>query len=475
MSPLAIKRLWLVWTAGTVGLVSVLAYRLTGEDKRIFVPAQMTDGHYQIELACTACHSSPFAGRDAMQAACEGCHLDTLKAARDSHPKSKFTDPRNADRTAMLDARYCTTCHAEHRPTATRAMGVTLPHDFCVLCHADIGEERPSHAELEFATCASGGCHNYHDNRALYEDFLLKHAGEPPLLETRALPERNFRDIAAYLDAYPKERFPLEALDLHAADGPADAAVTIDWATTAHAAAGVNCSACHENAAGEWRDRPGYDSCGTCHVNERATFLLGRHGMRLDAEALGVALPPMRPGDARLPMKDPPLADRVDCGSCHAPHRFDTEFAAVDACLGCHDDEHSRAYVGSPHSLIPRAANHERESPVTCATCHMPRVEQSYDWGAYVHVLVQHNQSDNLRPNEKMVRDVCMSCHGLEFTLSALADPELVRSNFRGSPRATVQSIALAEERRREIERQRQRERGAEPEFTQTGSPDAIH
>src|SRR5690606_26175013 len=190
-------------------LMTLLAFRLFGTDKRIFVPGRTSDGHHQIEIACTACHTAPFAGRDAMQAACEGCHLDVLKAARDSHPKATFTDPRNAARTAVLDARYCTTCHVEHRPAATREMGVTLPDDFCVLCHENIGGERPSHADFGFATCASAGCHNYHDNRALYEDFLLKHAGEPPLLETRTLPQRNFRKIAAFLDAYPKERFPL--------------------------------------------------------------------------------------------------------------------------------------------------------------------------------------------------------------------------------------------------------------------------
>src|SRR5690606_22611170 len=132
-------------------------------------------------------------------------------------------------------------------------------------------------------------------------------------------------------------------------------------------------------------------------------------------------------------------------------------------CLGCHDDEHSNAYEGSPHALIPRAGGAEGDTRVTCATCHMPRVEQPYDWGAYVHILVQHNQSDNLRPNEKMVRDVCMRCHGLELALNALADEELIRSNFRGSPRPTVRSIELAEERRREIARHRLREQGVSP------------
>ena len=57
--------------------------------------------------------------------------------------------------------------------------------DFCVACHSegdqDVRWDRPSHADLAFDTCASAGCHNYHDNRALYEDFLVEHAGGPAL------------------------------------------------------------------------------------------------------------------------------------------------------------------------------------------------------------------------------------------------------------------------------------------------------
>jgi hypothetical protein len=56
-------------------------------------------------------------------------------------------------------------------------------------------------------------------------------------------------------------------------------------------------------------------------------------------------------------------------------------------------------------------------------------------------VIVNHNQNENLRPNEKMVRSVCASCHGLPFTLDALADPALVRRNFSGRPAAHIQSI----------------------------------
>jgi hypothetical protein len=102
-------RPWLLWSVSTVGLATLLAANLNGGDRRIFVPDATTDGHYQIEIACTACHTTSFASKDDMQAACEGCHAEALDAARDSHPRSKFTDPRNVDRTALLDARYCVT------------------------------------------------------------------------------------------------------------------------------------------------------------------------------------------------------------------------------------------------------------------------------------------------------------------------------------------------------------------------------
>ena len=52
--------------------------------------------------------------------------------------------------------------------------------DYCYRCHADVGEERPTHRDLPFDSCANVGCHNFHDNRALYEDFLVEHASEPP-------------------------------------------------------------------------------------------------------------------------------------------------------------------------------------------------------------------------------------------------------------------------------------------------------
>ena len=63
-------------------------------------------------------------------------------------------------------------------------------------------------------------------------------------------------------------------------------------------------------------------------------------------------------------------------------------------------------------------------------------------------MVVEHNQNDNLRPNEKMVRDVCLSCHSLAFSLDALADSDLVRRNFAGPPARHVESIDMALSRR---------------------------
>lgn len=453
-----------------MGLALYLSARLQGDDRSVFVPAATTSGHHQIELACEACHVGAFSGADAMQNACEGCHLEALDEARDAHPKAKFTDPRNADRTAKLDARYCMTCHAEHKPSATHAMGLTVPEDYCVLCHDQIADERPSHAGMAFDTCAASGCHNFHDNRALYEDFLLKHLDEPPLLEDPVLPERNFADIAAYLEHYPKERYPVSPLTPAEHDAPpgtdlADTALLDDWATTAHAGGGVNCSACHlKPDSGAWLDKPGYERCADCHASESAAFVSGLHGMRLDEARLGRALAPMRVRDARLPMRTDAAGATVTCGSCHGAHRFDTRRAAVEACLGCHDDTHSRAYVDSPHDRLRRLELAGRLPPgsgVTCASCHMPRVPESYEWGAYIHTLVQHNQSDNLRPNDKMLRPVCMQCHGYGFSADALADPDLILGNFDGPPSVVVESRSLAERRRLEIERQREAERRA--------------
>lgn len=430
--------LWFMWGLTSAMLSVALGYTLVKGDKRAFLIGRTTDAHHQIEIACTTCHM-PFGGADAMQKACVGCHGEELKEARDTHPKSKFTDPRNADRVAVLDARLCVTCHREHRPEVTRAMAVTLPTDFCYLCHKEIAKERPSHAGLAFDTCASAGCHNFHDNRALYEDFLAKHLDEPPLREMPAV-------LARVQGASPVQGARARPLAASAADAPAgravDPAIVHDWAATAHARAGVNCTGCHqvkEPATGQarWVDKPDTTECVSCHTEQAKGFTAGKHGMRLAQK-----LSPMTPALARIPMRMEARDTSLHCTTCHGAHAFDTRRAAVEACEGCHADKHTEAFRTSPHFALwqsERAGTAPPGSGVSCATCHLPREVHKGEEGEIVRV--QHNQNLNLRPNEKMVRSVCMSCHGLEFTLAALADRDQIASNFKGRPTRPVEGL----------------------------------
>jgi hypothetical protein len=456
--------LWMLWIAITVPLgLYVLVAIVYGGNRAFLLIGRTTSGHHQIELACDACHATVFGGAEVLQDACVTCHGAELKAASDTHPQSKFTDPRNADRTELLDARYCVTCHQEHRPGVTQAMGVTLPKDYCFICHRDVADDRPSHKGLAFTTCASAGCHRFHDNRALYQDFLVKHAGEPAQLETQ---RAALVDWLKQKEGVVTVARPLTAGDADApAERRADPKVVADWAGDRHAQAGVNCSGCHTSEAepARWIEAPSLAQCKTCHGAQTATFTESKHGMRrregLFASRdgpLGLfkqsTLAPMTPGEARLPMKADAAGAELGCNTCHSAHKYDRAAARVEACAACHDDAHTRAYFVSPHyDLLKQemAGSRPPGSGVSCATCHMPATLTRGEDGSKA-IFVTHNQNDNLRPNEKMVRGVCGQCHGLQFTLDALADPALVAENFKGIPAVHVESIAWAERRARE-------------------------
>ena len=468
------KIYWILWGVLSLAIGSYLAAGLLMKSassmpllkpaRTMFLPGNTSHAHYQIELACESCHTSPFGGREALQEACERCHGEELKDAIDKHPRSKFTDPRNAELAEKLDATLCVTCHVEHRPEITRTMGVTVAGDFCAHCHQDIGKDRPSHAGMAFNTCNSAGCHKFHDNRALYEDFLAKHLDEPALRPRAQLPQRNFAAVVADWPGYPIERFPMRPQT--APDAPADwsraPALTSDWLATAHARSGVNCSGCHRaesDGAATWLKRPDHKVCTECHGEEAKGFLAGKHGMRL-AESLS----PMTPRAARQPMHATSAHEALGCTSCHSAHRFDTRKAAFEACTGCHDDKHTNAYKQSTHAKLwndELAGRAPQGSGVSCASCHLPRIEYRVPGTDAKRTLVQHNQNDNLRPNEKMIRPVCMSCHGLGFTLNALADPALTASNFSGQPQVRIDSLDMVAKRMQSIERQRGRKKDA--------------
>ncbi len=350
-----------MWGVGTLCLAAYLGWAMQRvEDADVFLPGQTSHGHSQIEMQCNVCHT-PLTG--VKQESCLECHATELAAANDSHPPKKFLDPRNADRVAALDARLCITCHREHVPELTRAMGVTMPEDYCFRCHATIGEERPSHVGLSFQTCASSGCHNFHDNRALYEDFLVKHAKSPDLSDTVLTPLCDF--AVRYRHAHPEAARQLTVAQHNGpADRAYDPALLAAWAETAHARAGVNCQDCHSDPAADtqWVERPTHAVCATCHEAEREGFLRGHHGMRL-----AQGLSPMTPGRSRMVMQAEAADRALTCVSCHNAHTFDTRHAAVKACMGCHNDQHTRAYLDSKHYTLWENEKAEVSPPIASA------------------------------------------------------------------------------------------------------------
>jgi len=452
---------WLLWAVFTAIASLVLGYTMLSEsaDKTLFMPGPLSDGHHQLAESCDACHTDAFGGGEVLQEACVDCHGDVRVKPFDSHPSAKFKDPRNAELVETIDALQCVTCHSEHRQEITQKDGVTQPGDFCVHCHADIAEERESHAGMDFMSCKDSGCHNFHDNRSLYTRYLIKHLGEPDTLGEAFMPPREFASVLYELADYPMDRFPVQPLTLDDVDarqrGALDPAIAQQWSQTAHARSGVNCSACHvekltaadsTETGTAWNDHPEMQACGTCHSNEVMRFGQGKHGMRLAA-----GLTPMTPAQARLPMHDKAGHEALTCNSCHDAHLFDIQQAAVESCLGCHSDDHSLAYKQSKHYQLWQAeldGEAEAGSGVSCASCHMPRV--NYDVSEWMsRTIVDHNQSANLSPNSKMVRSSCQNCHGLAFSLNSLADTDLITRNFDGQPAVEVDSIYLAEQEKR--------------------------
>jgi hypothetical protein len=297
--------------------------------------------------------------------------------------------------------------------------------------------KRSSHAGLGFDTCANAGCHNYHDNRALYETFFVDNASSP-WLKTKAVivpPNAAAHTAGDSLNAHPEFKsteLPLSTNANH-------------WDDNLHIQKGIACSSCHlssDQASEQWLTKPAIKQCQQCHLKEAKGFKLGRHGMRLPYKMAAA-----KPSDSRMLEFDKSMSSvEHDCVACHQKNSFGTRFAATQACLGCHKDEHSKAFPTSPHALI-EASNESSHGSATvdCATCHMPRVSTS---GSGNLISVEHNQSLYLRPNEKMIRPVCMACHGLAFSIDALADLNLIRNNFSGRPSRHVPSIDWALKRK---------------------------
>ena len=208
------------------------------------------------------------------------------------------------------------------------------------------------------------------------------------------------------------------------------------WRSSAHALADVNCSSCHQDeTTKQFVAKPTHASCQSCHENAVNTFLLGKHGIRT-LEGLS----PLTPAMAHLPMKDLAMDKQMNCNTCHNVHSVNTYAAATDSCLTCHNDTHSLNYPKSKHAqifadsgILPRP----NEESVTCATCHLPRQEINKT------IVVNHNNTYTLLPRDRMVKEVCMQCHSVEYAYNSIFDDELVEANFARPPTLKLETFEL--------------------------------
>lgn len=423
--------LWLGWFSVTLGGAIYFGLPFfTQAEQAHYLPAPVNPPHHQLQDNCQVCHE-PFKNTQ-RQEACLNCHEKELEQVNDSHSISKFNDPRYHTKLQKLDASRCITCHAEHTESSDRH-GVTVAKDFCQQCHGEIQLDLRDHKNFKFDSCQQ--CHNYHDNTVLYKDFLKKHHHQADTDKQAALPTRNL--LTRYQQPPNYTSQPLNLLQQDSPiEIPLDIKIAEEWENGAHAQAGINCTQCHQNQKTEtWIKKPSFSVCQQCHKHEYQGFIAGQHGIRLKHN-----MPALQIAEAQLPMQANAAKLTLSCSSCHQAHRFSTKHAAVEACLVCHADQHSLAYKKSPHYQLweaERRGELKAGQGVSCASCHLPRLHnQGETW-------VEHNQNAHLYPNEKMLKTVCMTCHGAEFSLTALNNEAMVQKNFTGKVSHPVSGFSL--------------------------------
>jgi len=419
--------LYLFWLILLIVLAFYFYSKLSVDDKTILIQGKTSNGHYQIEEECDSCHviNDKHELGEVKKDKCLSCHSEKTRSntKANSHRAKLFEADDKTEQRNILRADQCVTCHEEHQ--LGRA-GTSQPTDFCILCHKDIADDRDSHKDLAFDEC--GDCHNYHDNSANYsESFIDKHLKtEAKTFEYSNIPELQY--TAKFNKKHISAPLSWEKKELHAT---VDAEQAKDWDGSSHALAGVNCISCHNDEEDKWIAKPDHQRCTSCHKTQKKGFLAGKHGMRLKQN-----LSAMTTDNARLEMKG--NDKELNCISCHKDHKFDAKEAAVEGCLNCHDDRHSLAYKETKHYQLWRDNS---KQGVSCATCHLPKVVKGRK--KILSVLTQHNQNDNLRPNQKMIKTVCINCHGLEFSIDALQNKKLINDNFAGPPTKHIPLIEM--------------------------------
>ena len=305
---------------------------------------------------------------------------------------------------------------------------------------------------MAFNTCNSAGCHKFHDNRALYEDFLAKHLDEPANTEQAPqLRARNFREVAAEWPGYPVDRFPLKRAN------------RCRCAARIHAVARGRRRLARDGArafrrelqrlpqGGEGRRRSMGEAPRPQGVrdlprarDQRLSRRQARHAARRrlsadDAAAARASRCTPKRGDNRARMRELSLG---------APLRYEESRGRSVRRLPPRRAHASLRALAALRAVEERArrrgASRQRASRARAATCRAKSIASREP--ARSAILVQHNQNDNLRPNEKMIRPVCMSCHGLGYSIDALADSEARREQLpRPAPHAREELDMVAQ------------------------------
>lgn len=165
-------------------LLTLFSAAFAVDSRSIFLPGETSNGHVLFEASCQSCHEG---FKPVTNETCNRCHEAEL--ATDVHGAKKFRDPRWAELRENLDVLTCTACHEEHVHMFGR--GVHLQPDLCMACHQGVIEgELASHTDFTPDGCWTGGCHNFHDHRAISTGFLRENLDQPWILPEPALPER---------------------------------------------------------------------------------------------------------------------------------------------------------------------------------------------------------------------------------------------------------------------------------------------
>ncbi len=298
---------------------------------------------------CHECHEIQFGAElestPTGHRACEGCHRQhqprrrALETCRDCHEQAT---PSSQGKSEALQHDSCTSCHVPHDWAAERSA--------CVRCHVDKATSLLTRSPAEHNACTQ--CHAVHGPLPTGERCTACHTEKAE--HVRVAPPRH-RHCASCHDPHAASELPREV-----------------------------CASCHKREVGQLATLgPGQhaqNGCASCHTP---------HGAPLPNAKVCASCH----RDQGKLVSDARPNEHHECGSCHAPHRF--QIASVSAvCSRCHQEGSARAEAhrgecdtchaphGSPLVATAQCRDCHRQITATrarpgrhhgeCATCHQP-------------------------------------------------------------------------------------------------------